>query len=386
MIEKKPDYIDLPQMRKLFCGMLDLLKSTGRTERKRRVTIPRNRKYFKDFFEKGAYDFDVLWNLLKKCRDDGLIFFEEDKSRRDPDIHDWMKYKYIFNEAYEDRLRDWLDYHVLTPEEKEWREALEKNRHLFEFPDKLKNPVRSLLRLEKPAEEILLRLASVPGVLKEKPVTVYQLSAMLFWGHSKVFINQEGWLKEVFSLPDGIIAERPILIEISFPLKPPEGVLMIENLDCYISSCGANLKGCENLIKVYTQGFRGTSLRIRNEKYSWFHVKDPVSLNSKDYEAFVSFWQSDLSFPYPVYFFGDLDWAGMEIFCSLKKVFPEILPWKRGYMALMDARDNGQCHLPEMASKRGQKKIESTGDKWLDENILKPMKDRPLFVDQEIIC
>jgi len=91
------------------------------------------------------------------------------------------------------------------------------------------------------------------------------------------------------------------------------------------------------------------------------------------------------SFPYPIYFLGDLDWSGLSIFRSIKTVFPELRPWKKGYKIMINARENGQCHSPKMAGKEGQKKIETTNDEWLDQNVVKLFNNAALFVDQEVI-
>lgn len=90
------------------------------------------------------------------------------------------------------------------------------------------------------------------------------LSALLFWGDSKVLKGREQWLCDLLGLPQGAIAQRILPVDVTFPSRSPVGVLMLENLDSYFSAWIGNWPACDNLIKIYTQGFRGTAARIRN--------------------------------------------------------------------------------------------------------------------------
>ena len=93
----------------------------------------------------------------------------------------------------------------------------------------------------------------------------------------------------------------------------------------------------------------------------------------------------DGAFAYPVYFCGDMDWAGLSIFRALKPVFSELKPWKPGYKLMLHAAKQGGGHTLKMAGKTGQTPIETTRNAWLDMHVLSFLKSKNIFVDQEVI-
>lgn len=145
------------------------------------------------------------------------------------------------------------------------------------------------------------------------------LSALLFWGDSKVLKGREQWLCDLLGLPQGAIAQRILPVDVTFPSRSPVGVLMLENLDSYFSAWIGNWPACDNLIKIYTQGFRGTAARIRNPACARLHFSDQCRPVSPQLTTFRNDWFKGGAFAYPVYFCGDMDWAGLSIFRSLKK-------------------------------------------------------------------
>ena len=85
----------------------------------------------------------------------------------------------------------------------------------------------------------------------------------------------------------------------------------------------------------------------------------------------------------PVYFFGDLDFSGMQILTSLREVFAQAHAWKPGYGELISVLSSGGGHSPEMASKERQIDPGSTGCDFADGLLLPSMRQHGRFVDQE---
>lgn len=257
------------------------------------------------------------------------------------------------------------------------------NPDAFVRPDLLERPV--FTGTGKSPEQIISRLAKIPAHVKDRSMTTRHLSALLFWGDSKVLEDREQWLRDLLGLPRGAIAQRILPVDVTFPSRSPAGVLMLENLDSYFSACMGNWPGCDRRIKVYTHGFRGTAARIRNPVCARFHFSDLSTPATSVLTAFRRDWFSGRAFDYPIYFCGDMDWAGLSIFRALKSVFPELEPWKPGYEMMLHAAEQGGGHTPEMANKTGQAPIETTQNPWLDMHILSFLKSKNLFVDQEVI-
>lgn len=379
-----PAYLQNSDIRMIFHWFLDRLDhipSAQRTNCISRVVSPKN---FRRLFEPDEPDDDeVFWKLILRCQADGLIRISSDKKRRDPGQPPWSGKRIIFRQKSEAPLRQWLNRPIITPDEVKWRRALKAKADAFLRPDLIERPV--FTGTGKSPEQIISRLAAIPELVKDRPLTARHLSALLFWGDSKVLKGREQWLCDLLELPLGAIAERILPVDVTFPSRSPAGVLMLENLDSYFSACIGNWPDCDNLIKIYTQGFRGTAARIRNPACARLHFSDQCRPASSLLTAFRNDWFKGGTFSYPVYFCGDMDWAGLSIFRALKPVFSDLEPWKPGYNRMLQTAQQGGGHPPEMAGKTGQTPIETTHNTWLDMHILSFLKSKNLFVDQEVI-
>jgi len=86
---------------------------------------------------------------------------------------------------------------------------------------------------------------------------------------------------------------------------------------------------------------------------------------------------------WPVYFWGDLDFSGMDILAKLKKVFPTIEPWYNGYVPMLNALQAGDGHSPEEAKKEKQTDPVTTGCEYADLVLLPALRKYNRFLDQE---
>jgi hypothetical protein len=372
---------DIREMFHWFLDRLDYIPAAQRTNRISRVISP---KHFRRLFIPDEPDDDeVLWKLILRCQTDGLIRVSSDKKRLDPGHPPWHGKRITFHQECEASLRRWLNRPAIAPDQAQWCRALKANADAFVRPDLLERPV--FTGTGKSPEQIISRLAKIPAQVKDRPMTVRHLSALLFWGDSKVLKGREQWLCDLLGLPQAAIAQRILPVDVTFPSRSPAGVLMVENLDSYFSACMGNWPECDNLIKIYTQGFRGTAPRIRNPACARLHFSDQCTPATSVLTAFRNDWLNGSAFAYPVYFCGDMDWAGLSIFRALKSVFPELEPWKPGYKLMLRVAEQGGGHTPEMADKTGQAPIGTTLNPWLDMHILSFLKSRNIFVDQEVI-
>jgi hypothetical protein len=115
------------------------------------------------------------------------------------------------------------------------------------------------------------------------------------------------------------------------------------------------------------------------------HYADQALPEPTRLAAFRDEWFQGGLFSCPICFCGDLDWAGLSIFRSLKPIFPGLTPWKPGYEQMLRAAEQECWHPPEMADKTGQAPLDTSDDAWLDTHVLTFLKTHNRFVDQEVI-
>jgi hypothetical protein len=379
-----PAYLEHSDLRAMFHWLLDRLDQHAPELRSKTLSRPVNAKHFGTLFAPAAPDDDiVLWELLRRCQRDGLIRIHSERKRRDPNLPGWMGTRIIFELEHEPTLRKWFNRPLVTDEARRWQSAVEKWAHAFKRIDLLARPV--FAELEKPPEEILSRLAAIPALVADHPLSTYQVSSRLFWGASKVLRGREAWLRELLGLPESALVERMLPVEVAFPCPAPAGILMLENLDSYFSAGNGNWPDCHDFIKVYTQGFRGAAARIRNPNCAQLHFSDQTLPDTARLAAFRIAWFQGGPFSCPVYFCGDMDWSGLSIFRALKPIFPGLKPWKTGYARMLQAAQEGCWHSLGMAGKIGQIPLDTCHDDWLDAHVLAFLKANHRFVDQEVI-
>lgn len=218
---------------------------------------------------------------------------------------------------------------------------------------------------------------------------VRQLSAKHFNGHSKVLDNREEMLR-LLGAREGQFLESPIQVLVSLPtdwarLQPEATVLFIENLVTFEAMADSHQSEWANAALVYASGFKGSAKRLRTPQGSalywrnsavetdrlafkeWLHASDAATQNS----TIVSF-------------YGDLDFAGMQILAHLRQSFPDCRAWRPGYEALMSWLQTSRAHRPDSAGKEGQTDPGLTGCAYADAVLLPALRQSGLCVDQEV--
>jgi len=130
---------------------------------------------------------------------------------------------------------------------------------------------------------------------------------------------------------------------------------------------------------IYAAGFKGSAKRLRQRNGCRVHVRatdidalvlEPSSARGLEAVGAWLFGRSDL----PVRFFGDLDFAGMQILGSLREVFDRAEIWQPGYAELTAILASGGGHLPEAAGKERQCDPGTTGYSYADGVLLPAMR------------
>jgi hypothetical protein len=269
---------------------------------------------------KGDEQADHTWALVQALASSGVLEIRQARrSRFDPD---WHGARLAFPPASEPVLRDWLQRPATASPMDRWRRAVEEQAHLFPAGHEALLTRRIVLpgRSDREVVAALVRLASI-----QQPATLRQLSTRIFWGDSKVLDDRGELIEALF--PYLQIRERPIVVAVHLPAHF-EGVLFIENQDNYGAAVSGELAGARELAVVYLHGFRGTAARIRSRQGVHLHFGG----SGTDRRArFEGWWFDDTEPLQPLFFWGDLDFASMQMLKSLRHRFGEIAAWRPGY-------------------------------------------------------
>jgi hypothetical protein len=223
-----------------------------------------------------------------------------------------------------------------------------------------------------------------------------EASALAFQGRSKILDNREELLRVLGAAP-GQFSEPPIQLLVQAPERI-DGVLFVENLVTFERMADRRAAAWATSLLVYAAGFRGSARRLRSRESCRLYLRaNPLAVPDQRVrpdlvEGLTSQFAASLrtvedwlfgSAELPVFFFGDLDFAGMQILASLRAVFDGAHAWQPGYAQLAAILESGGGHAPEQASKELQSDPGNTGCLFADGHLLPLMRRQGRFVDQE---
>lgn len=212
-----------------------------------------------------------------------------------------------------------------------------------------------------------------------------EASAQVFQGRSKLLDNRDELLRLMGAAP-GQFPEAPIQLLLALPdaAQPFRDVLFIENLVTFERMADRRDQGWADSLLVYAAGFKGSAKRLRSRDGCTLYVRTPIPQTTATPACMrrVEEWLLG-SGSWPLCFFGDLDYAGMQILASLRDVFPETQAWVPGYDALIQVLERGGGHAPIQAGKELQTDPGQTGCAFADQQLLPRMRWHHRFVDQE---
>jgi len=305
---------------------------------------------------------DLTWSLLKTLFEGELAIFSfhEDRKRNHLDaIYTGARIRFI-PEA-EATVRQWLNRPVSESEPEKWKQRVNNSRE--QFPGDISRLSTSRIRVKgKTPEDILNGF----------------ISARCFWQDSKFLDNKEELLTLLY--PQLKIITRPVIVNAMLPQKI-QGVLFIENQDSYTQGITGDPDTLQHLALIYTAGFKLSAERIRSHNEASFHYQGKT--HNKEAEQLTDWWYGSQKQDWPVYFWGDLDYAGMDILKKLKQRFDDVQAWQPGYQPMLECLLKGGGHTPEATGKQDQKDTGETGCNYADKQLLPALRKTGRFIDQE---
>lgn len=216
----------------------------------------------------------------------------------------------------------------------------------------------------------------------DKPMLLREVSTQLFWGMSKVLDKRQGLVAAVLGTDECPFPESPIQLQVYLPPAGYRGVLFIENLMTFEQALRSASSAFEGLALVYASGFKGSAQRLRSPAGCSLFYSSKGALGGDLRDAFEA-WLFGRGAT-PVFFWGDLDYAGMRILAAMRSSFAGLSAWVPGYAPMLAGLVDGRGHSPEAAEKQGQRPIASTGCPYADTHLLPAIGSTGRYLDQEL--
>jgi hypothetical protein len=370
----KPAWLqDEPEILSLLNAALDRFDRQPGETRQRRVTLAVEDHL--PSLARADERADQAWALIGELQLQGVLLIRA--GRRSVYDPEWQSAKLAFAPESEATLREWLGRPWTEPVMQRWRLAVQSQAARFAAGgEALLN--RRIAIPGRSAPDIVAALAKLADVAG--PATLRQLSAFAFWGHSKVLDERAELIQALF--PHLEIRERPIVVSIHVP-QSHRGVLFIENQDTYTSAVAGLGDSADGLALVYAAGFRGAAERIRSRTGALLHYTGLCADSERS--AFDRWWYEDGPAPGPCWFWGDLDFAGMQILKALRVRFAGLTAWKPGYEPMIQAvKLQGGYAVATPDSPSLQVDPQITGCAFADEVLLPTIRQFGQC-DQEIV-
>lgn len=323
---------------------------------------------------------DLVWSLLETLFDqpNPMFSFHENKKRSHHDPV-YTNARIRFLPQSETILREWLSRPMQESDFKLWQIAVE--HHRSKFPgDVTRLSGSKILVSGKTPGDIVEGFLEISKYINDK-LTLRNLSARCFWQDSKFLDGRQELIFQLY--PQLKITTRPVMVSVYLP-DEIQGILFIENQDSYTQAIRAVPRALENMALVYSAGFKLSAQRIRKPEGVSLHFHGQGSNTFQ--EQFLNWWFDGCQNNWPVYFWGDLDYAGMDILANLKYRFQTIEAWQHGYQPMLELLISGGGHTPEATSKQWQKQVGETCCVYADENLIPALRESGRFVDQEWVC
>ncbi len=317
----------------------------------------------------------ISWSLFKELDQEGITKIKLDPCRNlyDPE---YQQARVQLVLTAEPTLRAWLNRPLTPSYPQAWRQAVDQLGSANDGQVELlrERPLKIEGHSAEDVVQAFLRIADYG----QHALTLRQISARCFWGHSKVLDNRVDLVRALY--PQIMIQARKLVVNVHLP-NELQGILFIENLDSYTSAITKTSVSTRNLAIVYCAGFRGGAQRVRQRTEVSLHYHEVG--RSAVQQKLEAWWFDEMKPDYPCAFWGDLDFSGMAILKALRQRFPRIKAWEPGYDQLLACIAGG--HTPSAAHKQEQIDPGETGCPYADEVLLPALRKYGLYVDQEMV-
>ncbi len=325
-------------------------------------------------------DKEVLWEQLLQLHSAGWVQISPATSTRSNQGYDAKpKVKVINVESV--RTATGRDERPKSAIER-WRIAI--NEHLDASDEAKQSAGNYCIDLADHSMTEVVKQLNLLKDLQAESLMLREVSAKLFWGMSKILDNRAGLVNAILGTDECPFPETPVQLQVFLPHGGFNAVLFIENQLSFERAIRSKNKALSKLALIYASGFKGSAIRLRTVKAASIYLSTLGDTTLSSLQFFES-WLFGKSVQIQSYFWGDLDWSGINILAALRTSFPDLQAWMPGYDEQISLDENGLGHTPLESNKKGQKKLESTGCPYADTVLIPHLILKGHFVDQESI-
>ncbi|UFH60387.1 Wadjet anti-phage system protein JetD domain-containing protein [Sulfurovum mangrovi] len=359
--------------RELVGYFLTLLEKTPSTQRDKPLKLSMNPVSYKQCLKKLYEPSEVNGEIaaeqnIRALAEAGVVSVEYRDKHNTFALYK-RKAMLYFNVEFEALCREILDRKI-SHYKAQWQEAIAVS-HLAQNVKEVLLNTQPIELENKSAKNVIDRIENYLKLDRSNDL-VREASAFIFWGHSKILDNRpEFWdmLK---------IEQQPIQILVSLKNENCKSILFIENKQTF-ESLQRNESLSNRYILIYLSGFMGTASRLIDRKYRSFYINAPggIGISNEDLHAIFDH-QSEFHY----YFWGDLDYEGINIYLALKKLFSSVVLWEPGYGKMIQMLSVSNGHTASAAKKTNQQKPGKTFERYIDDLLIPQMEEKGFF-DQE---
>lgn len=323
-------------------------------------------------------DKERFWEYLEQMAAWGWFRIRHDRMQRGQAKYECNPRIEVLNET---AVRASVGRPTRVPSANEvWRDAVYSG---LNAPEAVREDVaRSRIDIPgRSSAEIVARLNLLSNV-KDEPLLLREASARLFWGLSKVLDTRSSLVAALLGADECPFPEMPVQLQVFLPTAGFQGVLFIENQATFEQATRDSSGRFADLALVFASGFKGSAKRLRSDGGASVYFAANGTLNGPDTTKFLSWLQGATTLP--SWFWGDLDYSGMQILASLRASFQHLDAWEPGYAPMLVALCNGHGHEPESAGKQLQRPVCATGSQYADEHLIPTLVRTGRCVDQEL--
>lgn len=382
-----PDWAQNPVLAALLNTLLDRIEEHPFVDRQRSLVLPLTAKTWPAFFKidlPGERTFH--WQLFERLLvlPGFALKLDERRIARDLDLMERRPRLVVGPEA-EAFLREATD-RPLTGRDiwiTHWREAVAQRFGQGSLAQRLiAHPIAVLSRTP---EDVIERFVGLMDLMTGD-LMLHEAASRQFWGLSKLLNGHQETIALLAGTQECPFPNRPVQLVVQALTDVPDApILFVENCATFESLAAGRMQEARGHILIYASGYKASARRIRRAEGSSLYFSEGVFERNPKLPEAIRNWLYSSDSTRPVYFWGDLDYAGMAILKELRVVFPDAVAWRSGYSRLLALLTSDASHSPEEAAKSGQSDPGITGCGYADAVLLPAIREQSRFVDQESI-
>lgn len=365
--------LNLNDILKVLHNILDKLDKQPSQQRDRFIKVPIDENNFPSLYFPLEFDDDKkLISAIKVLIKQNIFQIEESRKNSFRELNEKENAKLVFNYDWEESLRIFYNRKIVKDDWNDIVNSLQLDEHIKTIILNNKIAIKGKTNIE-----IIYKLVNL---LTNNHVgkSIRHVSAKYFWGLSKVLDNKNDIIEQCK------LKAMPIILHVKSFNNDFQNILFVENLDTYNEITVSNNPIFKKYLIIYSSGFKASAKRLRTIEGSRLYFEDNCLLFESGRKNFKNWLYQNKKLNLNVYFWGDLDYSGINIFSTLKNIFPELKIWSTGYNKLLSAANNGDAHSPQESNKEGQVITASIYDEYVN-TVLIPILKKDLFVDQELV-